>query len=316
MVVRRVRSDEKATAVAVEQMDMLMNDETLPFHRELCLHVADSLYSATSYLGAVAAQEHENLVNVVRCRGNRVFYQQPPPLQGKRPRGHPIWYGERFDLKDPSTWGEPGIVEETSITTRKRHTYRLRLEGWRNMLMTGKRHLPMHKYPFTLIRVQVLDEEDNLVFNNTLWLIVIGQRRNQLSLLEAWQAYSQRYDVEHYFRFGKQRLLMAAYHTPEVEHEENWMQLVALATVQLWLARQVVKLLPYSWEQYLPEAHRTTASPSFVQRDFGRLIRQIGTPAKTPKPRGMSPGRAQGARQPPRTRHPVIKKSMKAPKPA
>jgi len=31
--------------------------------------------------------------------------------------------------------------------------------------------------------------------------------------------------------------LMVAYQTPDVGHEENWMQIVALTMMQLWLAR-------------------------------------------------------------------------------
>ncbi len=316
MIVRRVHSDEKATGVGAEQIDALMKDEALPFHDELCVHVADSLYSAVTYLGPVAVHEHKNLVNVVRSRSNRVFYRQAPPVEGKRGRGHPTWYGARFDPKDPSTWGEPDMVEETTFTNRKGRVYRVRLEGWQNLLMTGKRDLPMHRHPFTLIRARVLDEQGNPVFKHTLWLIVIGERRHELSLVEAWEAYGQRYDVEHYFRFGKQRLLMAAYQTPDVEHEENWMQIVALAYMQLWLARDLAEALPRPWERYLPEAKRETASPSTVQRDFGRIIRQIGTPAEPPKPRGKSPGRAKGERQQPRKRHPVIKKAQKASQPA
>lgn len=316
MIVRRVHSEQKATSVGAEQIDALMKDETLPFHDELCLHVADSVYSAVTYLGPVAVEKHKNLVNVVRARDNRVFYRQAPPVEGERGPGHPTWYGERFDLKDPSTWGQPDMVEETTFTTRKGRVYRVQMEGWRNLLMRGKKNLPMHKHPFTLIRVQVLDEEGNPVFKRTLWLIVIGARRNEISLLEAWEAYSQRYDVEHYFRFGKQRLLMAAYQTPDVEHEENWLQIVALTAVQLWLARDLAEAMPRPWERYLPEAERDTASPSTVQRDFGRIIRQIGTPAEPPKPRGKSPGRAKGERQQPRRHHPVIKKGKKASKPA
>jgi len=317
MIVRRVHSDEKATGVGAEQIDALMKDETLPFHDELCVHVADSLYSVVTYLGPVAVQEHNNLVNVVRSRGNRVFYRQVPVVEGKRPKGHPTWYGECFDLQDPSTWGQPDVVEETTFTTRKGCVCRVQLEGWRNLLMTGKRDLPMHQYPFTLVRVRVLDEQGNPVFKHTLWLMVIGERRNELSLVEAWEAYGQRYDVEHYFRFGKQRLLMAAYQTPDVEHEENWMQIAALTYTQLWLARDLAEALLRPWERYLPEAKgRETASPSTVQRDFGRIIRQIGTPAEPPKPRGKSPGRAKGERQQPRKRHPVIKKAQKASKPA
>ena len=316
LIVRRVRSDEKATSVGSEQIDALMKDETLPFHEELCVHVADSVYSAVTYLGPVANKEHENLVQVVRSRDNRVFYHPAPPVEDNRGRGHPTWYGDRFALKDSSTWGEPDLVEETTFTSRKGRVYRVQLQGWRNLLMRGKKNLPMHEHPFTLIRVQMLNEQGDPAFKRTMWLIVLGQRRDEFSLVEAWEVYNQRYDVEHYFRFGKQRLLMAAYQTPEVEHEENWIQLVALVVVQLWLARDLAKLMPYPWERYLPVVEGQTASPSTVQRNFGRIIQQIGTPAEPPKPRGNSPGRAKGDLQPLRKRHSVIKKGSKTRKKA
>lgn len=316
LVVRRVHSDEKATSMWVEQIKVLMEDKTLPFHENLCVHVGDSVYSAVTALGPVTEQEYENLVNVARASSNRVFYRQPSPVKGKSGnKGHPTWYGERFDLKDSSTWGEPDQVQETTFTTRKKRTYRVRLEGWHNLLMRGKQGFPMHKHPFTLIKARMLDEQGRPVHERTMWLIVMGKRRHEISLVEAWEAYGQRYDVEHFFRFGKQRLLMATYQTPNVEHEENWMWIVALANTQLWLARNVAESLPRPWERYLPEAESKTASPSTVQRDWGRIIRQIGTPAQPPKPRGKSPGRAIGERQPSRERHPVIKKGEKASKP-
>jgi len=120
--------------------------------------------------------------------------------------------------------------------------------------------------------------------------------------------------VEHFFRFGKQRLLMTAYQTPEVQHEENWWQLAQLAYVQLWLARHLAEAMPRPWERYLPQFHTQAEnqeiSPSMVQRDFGRIIQEIGTPAQSPKPRGKSPGRTKGERQQPRKRHKVVKKSV------
>ena len=180
---RRIQSQETATAVGREQIDVLMEDETLPFHEELCVHVADSTYSAVLFLGSTG--KHKNLVNVVRSRSNRVFYQQPLPVEGKRKAGHPPWYGKRFSLKDSSTWGEPAAMEETTLTTHKGRTYRVQLEGWHDLLMRGKRDLPMHQKPFTLIRVRVSDEQGRPIFKHTLWLIVIGQRRKELSLVEA-----------------------------------------------------------------------------------------------------------------------------------
>ena len=65
---------------------------------------------------------------------------------------------------------------------------------------------------------------------------------------EGYQAYRQRYDIEHLLRFGKQRLLLNASATPEVKHEENWVQLSFLAYVQLWAARKLASTLPHRWE--------------------------------------------------------------------
>jgi hypothetical protein len=97
-----------------------------------------------------------------------------------------------------------------------------------------------------------------------------------------------------------------------VEHEENWFVLVQLATVQLWLACEVAGVRLRPWERYLPQRASGVASPSQVQRDWERIIRQIGTPAQPPKRRGNAPGRAQGTRLERRPRQPVVKKAQTA----
>jgi hypothetical protein len=63
---RRIRSVDTATTVGSEQVEALMEDETLPFHEELCVHVADSTYSAVLFLGST--EKHKNLVNDHRQR--------------------------------------------------------------------------------------------------------------------------------------------------------------------------------------------------------------------------------------------------------
>ena len=307
--VRRVQSQDKNNVVGADQLELLLEDQSLPFHTGLCVHVADSAYSAAEFLGRVG--KHRNLVSVTRTAENRVFYHQASPPSATS-QGHPCWYGDRFDLKDATAWGPPDETAETTLTTKRGRTYRVCLQGWHNLLKRGQRHLPMHRYPFTLIRAVVLDEHGQPVFKRALWLVVLGERRGQLSLVESWQAYDQRYDLEHYFRFGKQRLLLTAYQTPDTEHEENWVVLVGLATVQLWLGRELAGLHLRPWERYLP--HRTSglASPGQVQRDWERIIQQIGTPAPPPKRRGKAPGRAKGVKPGRRERLPVIKKSSRS----
>lgn len=312
---RRVQSQETATQVGAQQMQTLLEDDTLPFSEELCVDVADSVYSTVAFLGPLSA--HDNLVTIARVRGNRTFYRMAsPPAEDQRRPGHPTWYGAPFRLQDPTTWGEPDMVATTRVTSRKGRTYTVHLEGWHDLLMTGTQEFAMHQHPFTLIRARVLNEEGNPVFRRPLWLLVIGKRRDELSLEDAFEAYGQRYDLEHFFRFGKQRLLMKAYQTPIVEHEENWWTIVQLTYVQLWLARSLAQSMPRPWERYLPKPETGVASPSTVQRGFGRIIRQIGTPAHVPKPRGYSPGREKGHKRKPRIRHPVIKKAPERPRKA
>jgi hypothetical protein len=312
--VRRVPTSSKPTLVGAAQVAALMKDEDLPFHEALCVLVADIGYSAVTFLGP--AVSYENLVTVTRFRSNRVFYHQPEPTEGQSGAGHPRWYGERFALKEPETWGEPDEVVTIPVTSRKGYAWHVRLEEWYDKLMRGKKDLPMHQNPFTLIRVQVFNEQGKLVFRRPMWLGVFGERRRELSLVDARGVYTQRFDEEHYFRFGKQRMLMTAFETPEVRREENWMQIVPLAYTQLWLARGLAQTMPYPWERYQPQRESQVLSPSMVQRDFGRIIREIGTPAQPPKPRGNSGGRPKGTKLERRTRHSVVRKGQKSRKTA
>lgn len=307
LVMRRVATQESETEVGLEQLAVLMDDEDLPWHGELSVQVVDSRYSTPAYLAAAAG--YENLVTLARLRGNRTLYRQPPPVEGQRPRGHPTWYGAPFKLGDPATWHPPDEVVEGPHTSHRGRAYTVRIEVWHDLLMSGTQRAPMHRHPFTLLRIVWLDAAGQPAFKRPIWLVVSGQRRRQLTAVHIRRAYAQRYDLEHFFRFGKQRLLLTAYQTPDVQREEHWWQLVQLAYLQLWLARDLVETLPRPWERYLPQANGKLASPSATQRGFGRIIRQLGSPAVPPKPRGYSPGRASGTRLPPRERLAVVKKT-------
>jgi hypothetical protein len=114
------------------------------------------------------------------------------------------------------------------------------------------------------------------------------------------------------FRFGKQRLLMTEFQTPDIEHEENWIRLVMLSYVQLWAAKDLASHLPRPWERYLKPHNDKVVTPSVVQRDFQTIISEIGKPGHSPQPRGNSTGRVAGDSQPKRSKHPVVKKQSKS----
>ncbi len=180
--------------------------------------------------------------------------------------------------------------------------------------MPGKNlpeRIPMENYPFRLVKITVFDQDENKVYDKSQWLIVVGERRKELSLKEIYESYSSRGGIEHFFRFAKQRLLMNSFQTPKTPREENWWQITHLAYLMLWMALPLVQHHPRPWERNLPKHKKEVITPSLVQRDFSRLISQFETPAKLPKPRGKSPGRTKGTKITRLERHPVVYKGQK-----
>lgn len=301
----RVSTDQKSTQVGMEQITALIQGNE-QFKNTLCISVADSAYSSASSLNE--AGKNENQVHISRVRNNRNL---PRAVIGREQgkRGRPKQYGALFKLPDKTTWGYPIETIEFETTSQKGKVQIVKIEGWVNFTMRGKDKVE----PFHLARIQVFKGNGERLFKRSLWLLIAGKRRNELSLRDIFESYRQRFDIEHFFRFGKTRLLLNKFQTPEVEHEEAWWQLAMLSYAQLYMARQLANNSPNPWEKWLPEfkSNRKDKSPSQVQKDFGRIIREIGTPAKPPKHRKKSRGRQPGEIQPKRLHHAIVYKGQK-----
>jgi hypothetical protein len=74
---QRVSSAEDKELVGAIQMNVLLDDPTLPFHNQLCVEVGDTSYSKPKYL--FANRPKSNLVSLVRVR------QYPHVLSESRP---------------------------------------------------------------------------------------------------------------------------------------------------------------------------------------------------------------------------------------
>lgn len=309
LTTQRVATTDDKEVVGAGQIDGLLSAANLPFHNSLCVEVGDSSDSKPAYLHA--NRHHRHLVTITRVRSNRTFYRQGVSDQSKSRRGHPTWYGAIFSLADPTTWSAPDETATLNQLNQRGKAYQVQIQAWHNLLMRGQQQpvaLPMQRYPFTLLRIVHVDGQGVPLHKHPLWLLVMGPRRNEVKLTQSYQAYRRRYDLEHFFRFGKQKLLLVDFQTPETQREQAWWQLVQVAYAQLWLARKVVAFLPRPWQRNLPTMQRRRISPTLVQRDFARIIRQLGTPALPPKRRGNSRGRPKGCKLPPRIRYKVVLK--------
>ena len=308
---RRVPTSRKGPDIGLEQLDMA----AAAFKGELMVMVVDSGYGSPEFIEG--ASQQPDVITIIRLNSNRILYHPATPknkkITGRRERGHVLWYGEPFNFKDESTWRTPNATISYPYNTRKGKQWTVEIQSWDDILMRQKRGIALNEYPFTLLRVRILDENNLPVYKRAMWLMVCGKRRKELTLKQSWCAYNQRYDIEHFFKFGKTRLLLDKFQSPETVHEESWWQISTLAYAQLYMARKLANNFPKPWEKNLPEMqpHEGIKAPRQVQIDFSRLTAEIGTPAAAPKQRGKPLGRTKGFKLIRRQHHPVISKRKK-----
>jgi hypothetical protein len=316
--INRVESQDDETLVGATQLNKIIQEIQCKEPGKLCVVVADSGYSKPEYIDAMHGPENkhaQNTVTIIRARSNRVVNHPPTEKRSVygNLRGHERWYGKEFRMKEKSTWGDPINTFDFTMTTRSGKECVVQIMAWENMLMRQKNGVPMNEHPFTLVRISVSVNGKN-IFHKPMWLMVFGGRRVELLLEAVYRAYMQRYDMEHGFRMQKRNLLADKLQTPSVQHEENWWSIAMLTYAMMYASRKSVEKCYYPWEKYAPDvsAKEKIASPTQTQRGFYKLLMQIGTPARAPKPRGNPLGRKKGENQPKRTHPPLIIKNKKA----
>ena len=255
------------------------------------LSLWDSEYGCVRFVKLTADIACDKLI---RLRPNRVLYGPPAAYQGI---GRPPKHGEKFKLKDSSTW--PDAQECLEFEDDKLGSMRLR--RWDNLHFRESADHPM-----TLILVERLDESGQLK-QPPLWLLWLGQ--DQLALESLARLYLERFSIEHWYRFLKQRLHWCLPRLGTREQSETWSHLMPLMTWQLWLARGEAQDQPLPWQK--PFTHKT---PGRVAQGFAAILARISSPASAPKPRGKSPGWPAGSPRTPRIRFPTVKKTYSPPK--
>lgn len=299
--IKRVESHQSGPEVGLLQLEKIAHQTV--FKSRFCISVTDAAYSTKDWV--IGIDQWPHVVQIARVRGNRKFFRLPTP-NSRTPRGRPQEYGEELVLQAPS---EPDLEEVSTMVTRKGKECQVLLQRWNDIIMRGSKEKRTHEHPLDLLKVMVTDKKGKQVYRRPLWVIIVGTRRREVRSKDAYIAYGRRYDIEHYFRFGKQRLGMVGSQTCETRHEENWQWIGLLAYNMLYYARSLAKSTRYPWEKKKIQVLSSIERPSQVQRDYNRIISEIGTPAPVPKPRRKSPGRQLGHKIGERPDRPIIRKS-------
>jgi hypothetical protein len=256
-------------------------------------------------------RDHFQEVQVlVRLRNDRVMYRDPPPRIPGRPGRNRIHGLDRFECRNPATWGTPD--QELALDDEKYG--QVSVMSWSGLhpkLFCRGRFAGFKAPPVIrchLIRVSVTRLPNGRTVPGPLWLWWAGPGMPDLDLI--WRAYLHRFDIEHTFRLAKNTLGWdnAALRYPG--QVSRWTWLIIAALTQLRLARPLAEDRRQRWER---RRRQGRLSPGRVRRDFGRLAALAGTPARPPKPSKPGPGRPAGRTSGPATRYPVIKKAALRP---
>lgn len=288
---RRVPSSENATTVGVAQLRELLPQ--LRRYQAPILLLLDRRYSNAPWVSASNDLPTDQLI---RARRDQVLYRAKPAPNGKR--GRPRLDGERFKGSEPSTHASAD-EEWQGLDQQGRE---VQVTAWDKLHLRKARSVEM-----AVIRVLRASATGTKRDPRESWFWWLGGQRPPLQ--EIPQLYRRRYGQEHGYRVDKQELLWAKPRVRTPEQMQRWTDIVASVRNQVVLARSRVAGERRAWER---EGREVT--PSQVRRALGRIIAQVGTPAKAPQPRGKSPGRAVGTRVKRAERHAVVRKSPPKPK--
>jgi hypothetical protein len=309
--VKRIESNKKGNEEGMNQIVDCI--KTLSLTKEINISIGDTLYGTENC--RITASKQDNLIHVFRINSKRNVYFAPTNFSEK---GRKKEYGNKMILNDENTHRPCDQQEEIQWSSRKGKKCKVIIKSWQNMLLRGSKKFRSSHYPINMVQVKVIGFDGKSVFKRPLWLGVFGKKRDDVNLIDAYQNYIARYDIEHFFRYGKQKLLLNAYQTSDTSHEELWWQFCLLAYAQLYLSKSLVPAIPQQWERYLPEykynnENTAITTPSQTQRGFGKLLKKIGTPTNHCIARGKPCGRMLGKCGVRKSEQPIIFKSIKTP---
>jgi hypothetical protein len=287
--VARVASDHTDSQCAVTQVQALAQQSAVPK-----VVVGDSLYCNAVFLAVFLLVQQ--VYALVRMRGNRVLYENPPPRQPHQ-KGAPRKHGAKFKLRAPQRDPEQDCC------------FRLGRQYVHAQVWHGLHFYRLAALVGSVIRLEFLHPDGTPRYRRPLWLFWSGP--TDVAVAALCQMYLWRFAIEHAFRFMKQHLGLNANQSTALHSTGLWVQLCATAYYQLLLLRSLVADQRPAWHPTHRHGHPLVLTPRQVQRQALAVLLKLGTPARTPKPTGKAPGRPHGYRPAPRKRFRVVRKTKK-----
>ncbi len=282
--IQRISTAQTAIGVAIEQLRLLKP----LFGSRRVIVLADRWYGTPEMLRACRELGYSLLI---RVKSNRKLYRKPVRIhpKGPFPKDGPLLQGKR-----PETQTEPQAVWEGTDAAGRL----IKISRWDDLHFQQDRDLML-----SVIRVERTSARDTKRDPRVSFFLTLD---DLVPLEQVPERYGLRFSEEHVLRFLKQDMLWTSVHVRTPEQFLLWSWIVALAFIQLFLARPLGQHALLPWE-----AKGRPVTPRQVRRVMPAILSQVGTPVRPCQPRGKAPGRAKGFHPKPAPRHPVVYKTSK-----
>lgn len=308
IAIDRVPTDKKDTVFGIKQWCDAIKEKNNNFTGKASVAVFDAAYSNAYAISAFNDEQPGDATFIARLSGNRVLQRAFSGKQAKS--GHPNYFDKKhpFELKDEKTWGEANQSDTCQWVTKKGKENVVKIQVWQNLRMRGHDGAKIQKTPIIVARITIQNSSGELVYKRPLWIVIVGSWPTERPISDIWDCYHKRFDIEHFFKFSKTRLLLVSHQTSSTLTEENWKQFCMVATHQLYHSRKLVQNVKKPWETK-KTLNEQILSPSRVQRGMDALLSSLPPITPEVKPRGIPAGNKIGAKIIMRPDHDVIKKS-------
>lgn len=333
LTVKRINLTQTATECLIEQLSNLFDDKSLPFQEaDLVINHLDSGFGNAQYLSP--SYQIDNLVSVVRLRQGQKIYLPTnesnhvgrPSIYDKTPRylyqssqTKTVKYKDSLrNVFQPSIFEiTPSQVQQVETITQKGKKITHTITQWNNLLLRTKKGKKMSDKTLNLVAVVSIEAESGKkVFKQPLFLVVAGKDKDKLLPQDVFSEYNQRYGIEPFFRFNKQKLLLDKFQTPDVQHLDNWILVIQLAVFLLFLTAYEAQHICPKWQKYLPlekQPCKDRLSMAQARKAAKRLFITFDKTTFLPIKSKKGKPRQKGQTQLKRSKYEIIKKKKKHP---
>ena len=150
-------------------------------------------------------------------------------MSTKKGSGRKRHYGEKSKLNDPESLPTPNFAEEFEEVLRNGSIQTVKLSIYKGYICRGSKNYKMSHVEVNFVKAEVFKENGHRKYDRDLWIEVVGKKKDEISPRDIYLHYKSRFDIEHFLKFGKSKLLMDKFQSSDPARDEDFMMFSAIA---------------------------------------------------------------------------------------